>query len=114
MLSAVSDISTGDVSSSHTMSVFVHPWHHWVLEGALIKITGGFKKTLSVQKQLHQVSNHGNLFKELTSEQYLSVIGCPILRLAVILKMFIKHSSSNYVSWRSSATLNPTATDLLQ
>ena len=28
----------------------------------------------------------------------------------VILMMFIKHSLSNYVSWHSSATLNPTAT----
>ena len=67
-----------------------------------------------LQKQLQQVSNQGNLFKELTPETYLSVIVCPILRLAVILMMFMKHSSSNYVSWHSSATLNPTATDLLQ
>ena len=67
-----------------------------------------------IQKKLHQVSHQGNLFKELTSEKYLSVIRCPILRLAVILMMFIKHSSSYYVSWHSSATLNPTATDLLQ
>ena len=62
---------------------------------------------LILQKQLHQVSNQGNLFKELTSEKYFSVIVCPIFRLAVILMMFIKHGSSNYVAWHSSATLDP-------
>ena len=67
-----------------------------------------------VQKQLHQVSNQGSLFKKLTLEKYLSVIGCPILKLAVILMMVMKHSSSNYVSWHNSATLNHTVTDLLQ
>ena len=118
MLSALRNIITGYVNSSHTISVCVHPWHHWVIEGALIKSTGVSRRhylcTDIVQKKLHQVSNPGNLFKELTSEKYLSVIRGPILRLAVILMMFIKHSSSYYVSWHSSATLNPTATDLLQ
>ena len=50
MLSAVSNISTGDVSSSLTISVCVHPWHHRVLKGALIKISGGFIKTLSLHR----------------------------------------------------------------
>ena len=50
-----------------------------------------------VQKQLHQVSNQGNLFKEPTSEKYFIIV-CPVSRLAVILMMFIKHGSSNYVA----------------
>ena len=56
-------------------------------------------KTLSLHIQLHQVSNQGNLFKELTSEEKNYVIVWPILKLEVILMMFIKHGSSNYVSW---------------
>ena len=61
-----------------------------------------------------EVSNQGNLFKELSSEKYLSVIVWSILRLAVMLMMFIKHSLSKYVSWHTSAPLNHTATDWLQ
>ena len=85
MLSGISNISTGDVNSSHTLSVCVHPWHHlknhWVLEGSLIKIIGQFVQGTN------------------SSYKYFSVSVCLIFRLAVILIMFIKHGSSNYVAW---------------
>ena len=70
----------------------------YLLEGGPHQTYRGFMKTLSLHRQLHKLSNQGNLFKELTSEFFL-VFVCTILMLEVIVMMFINNGTRNYVSW---------------